>query len=363
LTSNTYTYVNGNPINMSDPDGHKPWCGGDDCPSASAASAPKPVVGSAAQSVVNPIATPSPAGWGGTVKAAGVSPLDRVRGAVGGAFSGLAERLVADAEGKSQAEIREEMVWGGFGEIAGLLDTVINGVQDQRLDERIVDSNLRGGLLGFAEKYGGLDRDSVYVDIGGWASMFIPIPGAVAAKSISMLGRASRTADRVAAAAKTVRGVETTAIVERTLGRAGSRTRATPALRTGDQVATKAEVGGGGQVFTHYTDADGVAGITGVGPLNVGDSVGVGSLKFGQGGNSFLAGAPGDNFVTDLGLDATSRQLEGIGVFGGRQQYAIQFSHETALDAGVRPMMVRDNIFTIPGGSCMTGACVVTRVR
>ncbi len=130
----------------------------------------------------------------------------------------------------------------------------------------------------------------------------------------------------------------------------------------GCDVAAKAEVGGGGQVFTHYTDADGIAGITGVGPLNVGDSVGVGSLKFGQGSNNFLARAPGDNFVTDLGVDATPRQLEGIGVFGTRQQYAIQFSQEAALNSAVRPVMVRDHIFTIPGGSCITGACTVTRV-
>jgi hypothetical protein len=128
-------------------------------------------------------------------------------------------------------------------------------------------------------------------------------------------------------------------------------------------VAAKAEVGGGGQIFTHFTDADGVAGIAGVGPLNVGESVGVGSLKFGQGGNRFLAGAAGDNFVTDLGVNASARQLEGIGVFGAKQQYAIQFSQEAAFNSGVRPVMVKQNIFTIPGGSCISGACVVTRVR
>jgi hypothetical protein len=128
-------------------------------------------------------------------------------------------------------------------------------------------------------------------------------------------------------------------------------------------VAAKAKVGSSGQIFTHFTDADGVAGIAGVGPLNVGESVGVGSLKFGQGGNRFLAGAAGDNFVTDLGVNASARQLEGIGVFGAKQQYAIQFSQEAAFNSGVRPVMVKQNIFTIPGGSCISGACVVTRVR
>ncbi len=79
-------------------------------------------------------------------------------------------------------------------------------------------------------------------------------------------------------------------------------------------------MGAGGQVCTHFTDADGIVGITGSGPLKVGESVGVDSLKFGQGSNNFLATNPGDNFVTDLGLDATPGQLQGIGVFGARQE-------------------------------------------
>jgi hypothetical protein len=62
-------------------------------------------------------------------------------------------------------------------------------------------------------------------------------------------------------------------------------------------------------------------------------------------------------------VNASARQLEGIGVFGAKQQYAIQFSQEAAFNSGVRPVMVKQNIFTIPGGSCISGACVVTRVR
>jgi hypothetical protein len=95
-------------------------------------------------------------------------------------------------------------------------------------------------------------------------------------------------------------------------------------------VAAKAKVGSSGQIFTHFTDADGVAGIAGVGRRR--------SQKFGQGGNSFLAGAAGDNSVTDLGVNASARQLEDIGVFGAKQHYAIQFSHEAAFNSGVRPL-------------------------
>lgn len=61
-----------------------------------------------------------------------------------------------------------------------------------------------------------------------------------------------------------------------------------------------------------------MAGITGAGPLKVGEKVGVDSLKFGRGSNNFLATNPGDNFVTDLGLGATPGQLQGIGVFGAK---------------------------------------------
>jgi hypothetical protein len=48
---------------------------------------------------------------------------------------------------------------------------------------------------------------------------------------------------------------------------------------------------------------------------------------------------------------ASAGQLERLGVFGERQNFAIQFSQESAILQGVRPVMVREGIYTIPGGS------------
>ena len=131
----------------------------------------------------------------------------------------------------------------------------------------------------------------------------------------------------------------------------------------GSAVAAEGGVGGGGTIFTHFTDETGAVGISGTKPLAVGQSVGVDSLKFGQGSNSFLAKSAGDNFVTDLGIEATPGQLNGIGVFGSKQQYALQFSEESAANSGVRLTQSRPNVFALPGGSCISGACVVTRIR
>jgi hypothetical protein len=53
------------------------------------------------------------------------------------------------------------------------------------------------------------------------------------------------------------------------------------------------------------------------------------------------------------------------GVFGDRQQYAIQFSELDAFNSGVRVAgdLPSRNIFSIPGGCTITGTCTVTRVR
>ncbi len=108
--------------------------------------------------------------------------------------------------------------------------------------------------------------------------------------------------------------------------------------------------GGIDRTFTHFTDEAGAFGITGTKPLAVGDSVEVGQLSFGKGQNNFLANAPGDNFVTDLPATASTGQLNGIGVFGPKQQYAISFSEADAFASGVRVQgtaMVDRGIYTI----------------
>jgi hypothetical protein len=64
-----------------------------------------------------------------------------------------------------------------------------------------------------------------------------------------------------------------------------------------------------------------------------------------------VATQPGDIFVTDVGPGASQGQLERLGIFGERQNFAIQFSRESAVLQGIRPMMGREGIFTIPGGS------------
>jgi RHS repeat-associated protein len=126
---------------------------------------------------------------------------------------------------------------------------------------------------------------------------------------------------------------------------------------------------GGGTIFSHFTDAGGVQGIAGVdvSGMSVGDSISVGSLHFGQGDNNYLAENPGDMFATDLGADATTGQLNSIGVYNSRQEYVIQFSQEAAMDNGIRPKMSpgKSSIYTFPGGSTLGDGYVytVTRVR
>ncbi len=74
-----------------------------------------------------------------------------------------------------------------------------------------------------------------------------------------------------------------------------------------------------------------------------------------------MASAPGDIFVTDLPATASAGELHGIGVFGAKQSFAIQFSQETALANGVRPLLQKANIFTIPGGTAMQGTFRIMR--
>lgn len=78
-----------------------------------------------------------------------------------------------------------------------------------------------------------------------------------------------------------------------------------------------------------------------------------------------MANAIGDNFVTDLGTNATSRQLESIGVFGDKQNFAISFSEEGAFNQGVRVKgsMPERGIYTIPGNSNLKGTFKITKTR
>lgn len=125
---------------------------------------------------------------------------------------------------------------------------------------------------------------------------------------------------------------------------------------------------GGGRLFSHFTNAEGVRGITGIDDdsLEVGQEVIVSELRFGQGVNSFLASEPGRLFVTLLGADATEGQLNQIGVFGDKQKFMIQFSEETAfLLNGIRVIgeVPTRSIFSIPGGTTLRGEFLVMRVR
>ena len=73
----------------------------------------------------------------------------------------------------------------------------------------------------------------------------------------------------------------------------------------------------------------------------------------------------GDNFVTDLGVNATSRQLEGIGVFGDKQDFSISFSEEAAFKQGVKVKGSNPDrgIYTIRSNSTLTGAFKITKTR
>ncbi len=124
---------------------------------------------------------------------------------------------------------------------------------------------------------------------------------------------------------------------------------------------------GKGIIFTHFTDAQGITGITGVqaGALIVGQPMSVQKLTFDYGNNSYLAEKLGDLFVTDLGINANARELDSIGVFGDKQNFVIQFSQETAFKQvpSVRPILVRPHIYTFPGGTTLQGSLLIQRVR
>ena len=89
----------------------------------------------------------------------------------------------------------------------------------------------------------------------------------------------------------------------------------------------------------------------------------LGRLQFGRGSNSFLAPEDGSIFVTELGPAASERELAQVGIFGARQQFAIQFSEEDAFAAGYRVVGadIERSIYTIPGGAEFAPGIVTRR--
>ncbi|WP_051845583.1 polymorphic toxin-type HINT domain-containing protein [Streptomyces globisporus] len=128
---------------------------------------------------------------------------------------------------------------------------------------------------------------------------------------------------------------------------------------------------GGGTIYSHFTNAEGVRGIAGVdvSKMAVGETISVQRLQFKQGENEFMTQNRGDMFVTDLGRDATPGQLGRSGVFGDRQNYVIQFSQEAGLYNGageVRPKLNPSypSSYSFPGGTTFEGhTYTVTRAR
>lgn len=119
------------------------------------------------------------------------------------------------------------------------------------------------------------------------------------------------------------------------------------------------------RILTHFTDSAGLAGITGLDPdsLVVGQEVVIETIRFGAGLSSFFAGNAGDIFVTELSPTAAAGQLMLIGVFGSKQQFAISFTAEAALNSGVRVAEGRAdrNIFVVPAHSVISGTIRVIR--
>lgn len=124
----------------------------------------------------------------------------------------------------------------------------------------------------------------------------------------------------------------------------------------------------GDRIFSHFTNAKGVEGITGIdgNNLELHQQVYVNKLQFGLGVNSFLTSEAGQIFVTELGIDVTDGQLMNIGVFGDKKNFVIQLSEKEAyLKNNVRIMgqMPSRSIYTIPGGTTLIGRFLITRIR
>ena len=123
----------------------------------------------------------------------------------------------------------------------------------------------------------------------------------------------------------------------------------------------------GSRIISHFTDGRGLRGIARVlgRALWPGQSIVLRRAYFGYGANVYLAVVRGDIFVTDLPLDASSRGLAAIGVFGPRGRYAISLGERALMQQGVRIIWTRPTpgrgIGTIPGATRVRGPVVVTR--
>ena len=122
------------------------------------------------------------------------------------------------------------------------------------------------------------------------------------------------------------------------------------------------------RIFSHFTNAIGVEGITGIdgNTLKLYDQVYANKLQFGLGVNSFLSSESGQIFVTELGVNATDGQLMQIGVFGDKQNFVIQFSEkEAVLNNGIRIIgeMPSRSIYTISGETTLRGKFLITKIR
>ena len=99
--------------------------------------------------------------------------------------------------------------------------------------------------------------------------------------------------------------------------------------------------------------------------MAIGQSIEVGELGFGVGRNSFMQNAPGDIFVTDLGINLSSDRLTQLGVHADKQNFVISFSEEKAFEQGVRVRGSNPDrgIYTIPRNSSLKGRFIITRLR
>lgn len=124
----------------------------------------------------------------------------------------------------------------------------------------------------------------------------------------------------------------------------------------------------GDRIFSHFTNAQGVEGITGIdgNKLKLYEQAYINKLQFGLGVNSFLTSEADRIFVTELGIDATDGQMMNIGVFGDKRNFVIQLSEKEAyLKNNVRIIgqMPSRSIYTIPGGTTLIGRFLITRIR